>query len=122
MAVTAGAGRRAFAGYFEQEVLAQLAPEDLDMLTRTAICHRLCAPLCAAMAGHAPAAAHTARRLAQLEQDNLFITRIGANERDSWYRLHPMLREVLLARWKPGRRRRGRRCMRPRARGSAPTA
>ncbi|SOZ64611.1 Transcriptional regulator, LuxR-family [Cupriavidus taiwanensis] len=93
-----GAFDRFIAGYFEQEVLARLAPDDLDLLTRAAVCHRLCAPLCAALAGHAPAAAQIARRLARLERDNLFLTRIAAGERDIWYRLHPMLRDVLLAR------------------------
>ncbi|QUN32794.1 IS630 family transposase (plasmid) [Cupriavidus sp. KK10] len=88
----------AFASYFDQEVLGRLAPEDLEMLIRTAICNRFCAPLCAAMAGRAQDAEHTAGRLERLEEDNLFITQIGGNERETWYRLHPLLREVLMAR------------------------
>ncbi|RDK05214.1 IS630 family transposase [Cupriavidus lacunae] len=89
---------RAFASYFDQEVLGRLAPEDLDMLTRMAICHRLCAPLCAAVAGRPEDTEQTAKRLERLEQGNLFITQIGRHEHDTWYRLHPLLREVLLAR------------------------
>lgn len=89
---------RTFASYFEQEVLVRLAPGDLDMLTRMAVCNRICASLCANMLGQPESAAQMEIRLARLENDNLFITQIGSHDRESWYRLHPLLREVLLAR------------------------
>lgn len=89
---------RTFASYFEQEVLVRLAPDDLDMLTRMAVCNRICAPLCASVLGQPQYAAQMEARLARLENDNLFITQIGSHDRETWYRLHPLLREVLLTR------------------------
>ncbi|WP_218508734.1 LuxR C-terminal-related transcriptional regulator [Variovorax sp. dw_308] len=89
---------RAFASYCEREVLDQLSPEDLHLLTRMAVCQRFCASLCAALLGHPHALARMMTRLTQLESDNLFIVRIQGRDREPWYRLHPLLREVLLAR------------------------
>ncbi|KJK21346.1 hypothetical protein UB46_27750 [Burkholderiaceae bacterium 16] len=89
---------RTFASYFEQEVLVRLAPDDLDMLTRIAVCSRICASLCASMLGQPGDAAQMEIRLARLENQNLFITQIGSHDRATWYRLHPLLREVLLTR------------------------
>ncbi|RDK05217.1 serine/threonine protein kinase [Cupriavidus lacunae] len=89
---------RAFTSYFEREVLVRLAPADLDMLTRVAICQRVCAPLCAAVLGDPRAVAQLKARLCQLVADNLFITVIGSHDRETWYRIHPLLREALLNR------------------------
>lgn len=90
----------AFASYFEREVLVRLAGDDLLLLTRAAVCSRFCAPLCAQLLGYATGgAADIAARLGRLDADNLFITQIGAGQdRETWYRLHPLLREVLLER------------------------
>ncbi|QQX82816.1 helix-turn-helix domain-containing protein [Cupriavidus necator] len=89
---------RAFAAYFEREVLGRLAPDDLAMLTRMATCHRFCADLCAAMPGETETPSRIGARLARLDADNLFITQVGSHDRDVWYRIHPLLRETLLAR------------------------
>jgi len=84
-----------FASYFEREVLAGLAPDDMHLLTRMALGQRTCAALCAALLGRPEAEAGLAATLARMERDDLFLTQVGGD--DTWYRLHPMLREVLLA-------------------------
>ncbi|BAN27620.1 LuxR C-terminal-related transcriptional regulator [Caballeronia insecticola] len=85
-----------FAHYFEREVLVRLAAEDLLLLTRAALCERFCAPLCASLLRHAGTVVDVASRLSRLEDDNLFITRSSVGQDgDTWYRLHPLLREVL---------------------------
>ncbi|WP_213959653.1 LuxR C-terminal-related transcriptional regulator [Variovorax sp. dw_954] len=89
---------RAFASYCEREVLDQLSPEDLHLLTRMAVCQRFCASLCASLLGQPHAVARMMTRLTQLDSDNFFIVRIQGRDREAWYRLHPLLREVLLAR------------------------
>lgn len=91
---------QAFASYFEREVLIRLAPEDLDMLTRASVCSRFCVPLCASLLKAVQPLPRVRARLGKLEEDNFFITQIGSGEREPWYRLHPLLRETLLARLK----------------------
>lgn len=88
----------AFASYFEREVLVRLAPDDLDLLTRVAICARFCASLCASLSGRPQALARKMTWLTQMDNSNLFISQVQSHERETWYRLHPLLREVLLAR------------------------
>ncbi len=89
---------QAFASYFEREVLVRLAPEDLDMLTRASVCSRFCVPLCASLLHEAQPLPRVRARLGRLEEGNFFITQVGSGEREPWYRLHPLLRETLLAR------------------------
>ncbi|MGT2504861.1 LuxR C-terminal-related transcriptional regulator [Cupriavidus basilensis] len=90
---------QAFASYFEREVLVRLASGDLHLLTRMAVCNRFCASLCATLLGRPDAAGEIAARLTRLDADDLFITQIGGGQDgETWYRLHPLLREVLLAR------------------------
>lgn len=89
----------AFGSYFEREVLVRLASGDLELLTRMAVCTRFCASLCAVLLGRPDAAGEIATKLARLEADHLFITQIeSGHDRETWYRLHPLLREVLLGR------------------------
>lgn len=88
----------AFADYFEHEVLRQLGTEDQDLLTCVAICSRFCAPLCATLVGEPRAVARMTTRLVRLDSSNLFIIQVSGHDHESWYRLHPLLREVLLAR------------------------
>src|SRR6218665_336093 len=96
-----------FARYFEREVLAHLAHEDLALLTRMAVCNRFSASLCAALRGQQDAGG-MALRLARLDGGNLFISRVGGHGRHDWYRVHPLLRETLMARLerRPGAERR----------------
>lgn len=89
---------QAFASYFEREVLVRLAPQDLELLTRMAACNRFCASLCATLLELPQAVARMTTRLTQLDADNLFISQVSSHDHESWYRLHPLLREVLLAR------------------------
>ncbi|MCY1498362.1 Serine/threonine-protein kinase PknK [compost metagenome] len=87
-----------FAGYFEREVLARLEGEDLRLLTGASICNRFCASLCASLLGTPRNVPRIVNRLARLDSDNLFITPVKSHDRETWYRLHPLLREVLRAR------------------------
>ncbi|SCX66159.1 LuxR C-terminal-related transcriptional regulator [Variovorax sp. EL159] len=91
---------QAFASYFEGEVLAHLPPEELALLTRLAVCNRFCASLCAALLAlpHAGAGVGMALRLARMDSENLFISQVSSHDREIWYRVHPLLREILLAR------------------------
>ncbi|SPA23081.1 Transcriptional regulator, LuxR-family (fragment) [Cupriavidus taiwanensis] len=89
---------RAFASYFEREVLVRMQPDDLDMLMRVAVCQRFCAPLCAAILGDARPLPQIQARLCRLVADNLFISAVGSHDHETWYRIHPLLRETLLNR------------------------
>lgn len=100
---------RTFALYFEREVLSKLAPAELDLLTRAAACDRFCASLCSALflRGETDRTS-TAQLLARLENDDLFITPLNPTGHETWYRLHPLLRQTLLDRfesWSDGTRR-----------------
>ncbi|WP_095170065.1 LuxR C-terminal-related transcriptional regulator [Pseudomonas sp. Irchel 3H3] len=87
-----------FADYFEREVLVRLEPEDLRLLTCVSICERFCASLCATLLGQPHAIAGMMIQLARLDADNLFITQVKSHDRETWYRLHPLLGSVLRAR------------------------
>ncbi|MCW2271339.1 Serine/threonine-protein kinase PknK [compost metagenome] len=87
---------QAFARFFEVEVLSHLSPTDLDLLLLMAVCNRFCASLCATLSGHPEAIGEASALLARLERDNLFLIPIDHAGRETWYRLHPLLRETLL--------------------------
>lgn len=89
-----------FSDYFEREVLARLDPRDIDYMTRVAACGRFSARLLAELIARdeAQAAVAAANLIARLERENLFIIPEDGAEHERWYRLHPLLREVLLAR------------------------
>jgi len=89
----------AFAGYFEREVLARLAPAETELLVRAAACQRFSASLCVALNEQAQSSAEVVALLARLDNDNLFITPVDGPDRETWYRLHPLLREALLQRF-----------------------
>lgn len=89
---------QAFASYFEREVLGHLAADDLDLLTRAASCNRFCASLCAALTGQPHALARMTSLLAHLDRESMFISQVRSHDRESWYRVHPLLRQVLQAR------------------------
>ena len=89
---------QSFAQYFEQEVLHRLPEQDIDLLTRLSICNRFCASLAAALLGTPRALARTIHRLNLLETSDLFLTPVEGAHNETWYRLHPLLREVLLMR------------------------
>lgn len=89
---------RGFASYFEREVLSGLASQDLDLLTAAAVGDRFCASLCAALVGEPHAVARMTTRLVRIDSANLFISQLSSEGQETWYRLHPLLREVLLGR------------------------
>ncbi|WP_213957765.1 MULTISPECIES: LuxR C-terminal-related transcriptional regulator [unclassified Variovorax] len=87
---------QAFAAYFEKEVLSRLSPLELDLLISVSACSRFCAPLCAVLLGRSEGDPAMAPLLARLEAENLFIVPVESGaERETWYRLHPLLRETL---------------------------
>lgn len=88
----------AFREYIEHEVLVRLTPDSLDLLTRASICSRFSASLCASLLQRPHLASQMAIRLADLEDENLFVSVVGNDGRETWYRIHPLLRGVLLAR------------------------
>lgn len=88
----------AFAAYFEQHVLAHMSAADVSMLSLTAICRRFCADLCSALLDGAETASRIEQRLSRLDRDNLFIYQVQDRDKRVWWRLHPLLREVLQAR------------------------
>jgi len=87
----------AFAGYFEREVLQRLPPDDLELLMHGAISHRFCAPLCTALLQRTDVG-DVARRLRDLQRADLFVSRVPGDDGEAWYRIHPLLREVLMDR------------------------
>ncbi len=89
---------QAFTRYFESEVLAHLALDDLELLTQVSVCNRFCASLCASLLGQLHAVAAMTSRLAKLDAGNLFVSQVSAHDRESWYRVHPLLREILITR------------------------
>lgn len=89
---------RAFASYFEREVLVRLSADDLDMLVSMAVSPRFCAPLCADVLGTPSAIASIKSRLGRMVADHLFITSVDCQDHETWYRIHPLLRDVLLGR------------------------
>ncbi|MDM0015273.1 LuxR C-terminal-related transcriptional regulator [Variovorax sp. J22P168] len=99
---------RAFTHYFEQEVLARLPTETLDVLVSLAPCSRVCPSLCAALSGRPETVGEASVLLARLESDNVFLVPVQGPPPHAWYRLHPLLRETLIdrfARWDEGLRR-----------------
>jgi LuxR family maltose regulon positive regulatory protein len=90
---------RAFARYFEQEVLSTLSAVELDALVCMAPSSRFCASLCAALQGEPDAVAQAVTLLARLERDNLFVVPVEGQNPEAWYRVHPLLRETLLSRF-----------------------
>lgn len=90
-----------FADYFEREVLSRLSTTEVDQLTRLSIAARfgmrLAGMLLATEDGQA-ASVDASRLIARIERENLFIVPLDSADRERWYRLHPLLRGVLLRR------------------------
>ncbi|MDM0114031.1 LuxR C-terminal-related transcriptional regulator [Variovorax sp. J22R133] len=90
---------QAFTQFFEGEVLSRLSSGELDILVRLAPCRRFCASLCAALVDAPEATARMTALLARLERDDMFVDAVENQTLETWYRLHPLLRETLLARF-----------------------
>ncbi len=85
----------AFALYFEREVLLRLEPDKLQLLVNASICDTVSAALCAALSGQPDRTGSAAALLTRMETENLFVERIPYREKETWYRLHPLLRVTL---------------------------
>lgn len=90
----------AFADYFEREVLSRLAPDEAELLVRAAACERFSASLCAALSEGSQTEADVLTLLTRLENENLFVAPDEETGRETWYRLHPLLRETLAERFR----------------------
>jgi LuxR family transcriptional regulator, maltose regulon positive regulatory protein len=82
---------RFIADYLHSELLAQLPPELVTFLTRTAVLERMCGPLCDAVL----ATGGSGQVLASLEDSNLLV--VPLDRRRRWYRYHHLFGELLLA-------------------------
>jgi len=86
---------RAFASYFDAEVLTGLNPTQMQFAVLCALPEQFNAALCAALAGDAQAVDRSLELLAQLEAQGLFLMPAGTRYPPGWWRLHPLLRDVL---------------------------
>lgn len=84
----AGSNRFVF-DYLADEVLSKQSQDVVDFLQRTAILDRLSGALCDAVTGRQDGDSV----LRRLEQDNLFV--VSLDDRRTWYRYHPLFRDVL---------------------------
>ncbi|MGY1700492.1 LuxR C-terminal-related transcriptional regulator [Geodermatophilus sp. SYSU D00766] len=85
----AGDGDRLAAEYLQEELLSGLPPRDLAFLTRTSVLDRLSGDLCDAVLETSGSAAD----LERLCRENLFL--VPLDDRGSWYRYHPIFRDLL---------------------------
>jgi LuxR family transcriptional regulator, maltose regulon positive regulatory protein len=82
---------RFMADYLHSELLANLPPELMRFLTRTAVLERLSGPLCDAVLD----TEGSDRVLSSLEGSNLLL--VPLDRRRQWYRYHHLFRELLKA-------------------------
>ncbi|QBD76932.1 hypothetical protein EPA93_13330 [Ktedonosporobacter rubrisoli] len=78
--------------YIQEEILAPLPQAQERFLLHTSVLTRMNAEICQALTGELA----SQQMLEELERANLFL--ISLDEEQSWYRLHTLLREVLLTR------------------------
>lgn len=83
------AGRSTVADYLLAEVLKRRTAETQDLLLRVSVLERLCPDLANALTERTDAEPI----LAELHRENAFVEDLG----HSWYRLHPLFREILRA-------------------------
>jgi len=82
---------RFMADYLRSELLANLPPELMTFLTRTAVLERLSGPLCDAVLD----TSGSGRVLSSLEDSNLLLVPLDRHRQ--WYRYHHLFRELLQA-------------------------
>ncbi|MFJ7075681.1 LuxR C-terminal-related transcriptional regulator [Streptomyces sp. NPDC098781] len=83
------AGHSTVADFLLAEVLDRQPPPTQDLLLRVSVLERFCVGLANALTGRSDAEAI----LAGLHRENAFVEDLG----HSWYRLHPLFREILRA-------------------------
>ncbi|MFL5847771.1 MAG: LuxR C-terminal-related transcriptional regulator [Solirubrobacteraceae bacterium] len=86
-----GGDDRMVADYLRDEVLSELAADDLEFVVATSVLDRLSGPVCDAVSGRA----RSARRLRRLSRSNLLVLPLDHN--DESYRYHPLLLDHLRA-------------------------
>ena len=91
--------QRTFGVYFEREILSRLSADELSLLEMASICNRFCAALCAALLDRSDDAGEVSSLLTQLVARNVFIMPVETSERETWYRLHPLLGETIRSRF-----------------------
>ena len=76
------------ADYLRSELLAQLSPELVTFLTRTAVLERMSGPLCDAVL----ATSGSGRVLSSLEDSNVLLVPLDRHRQ--WYRYHHLFRRA----------------------------
>lgn len=89
---------RGFARYFEQEVIEQLPSGLTTILIHCALPEHFNAELCAQLLGDTPDVGASLEQFATLERQGLFLVPAGPRYPDGWWRLHPLMRNVLTPR------------------------
>jgi LuxR family transcriptional regulator, maltose regulon positive regulatory protein len=80
--------------YLEQDVIRNLSPELTEFLETLSVCSRFDADLAAAIAARPDAP----DLILQIENENLFLTRIEVEGGREWFRMHRLFGEFLAAR------------------------
>ncbi|MEO9328978.1 protein kinase domain-containing protein [Gordonia aurantiaca] len=83
------ANHRELGDYLAENVLGNLDPDLLDFLLATSVSERICASLAAALSGRR----HTQRILEDIEERDLFLTRLDAE--GQWFRFHHLFADFL---------------------------
>jgi LuxR family maltose regulon positive regulatory protein len=84
---------QAVADFLVTEVLENLAAEERDLLLRTSILPRFCAPLCDAMIARPENKLTGAAFIQRLRSMNLFL--VALDEEGTWYRFHHLFADIL---------------------------
>lgn len=83
--------------YLTDEVIGSLSPDVAEFMAALALCRRFNASLASAMTGRSDAE----QMIAKIEQDNLLLVRDESDDKEPWFRFHPMLNDYLRARLDP---------------------
>jgi LuxR family maltose regulon positive regulatory protein len=84
---------QAIVDFLMSEVLESLAPRERDLLLRTSILARFCAPLCDALMPHKDGAYDGRAFLEHLRSINPFL--VTLDEEGAWYRFHQLFADIL---------------------------
>ncbi len=87
---------RNVSSYLVEEILSQQAPAVQELLLQTSILEQFCAELCTAILGSNTSHEQAQATLEWLERSNVLI--IPLDERQGWYRFHPLFKQLLLQR------------------------
>lgn len=80
--------------YLAEDVLTQLSPALVEFMEPLALFRRFCAPLARHVTGRADAAA----AIEEIERANLFLFPVETDDREPWFRFHPLFSDVLAER------------------------